>query len=83
MPRSCTYDVPVDTGFFTPLHLQPAVVCRLAFNGAGRWLSRHAISHRRLVAEHRTGFVYWSVELATSAAGEADCVELLLAISGG
>lgn len=63
MPRSCAYEVPVDTGFFTPLHLQPAVVCRLAFNGAGRWLSRHAISHRRLVVEHQTGFVFWSVQL--------------------
>src|SRR5215831_5156092 len=63
MPRSCVYQVPVDTGFFTPLGLQPAAVCRLAFGGAGRWLGRHAISHRRLVAEHRTGFVFWSVQL--------------------
>src|SRR5215467_7149524 len=63
MPRSCVYQVPVDTGFFTPLGLQPAAVCRLAFDGAGRWLGRHAISHRRLVAEHRTGFVFWSVQL--------------------
>ena len=63
MPRSCVYQVPVDTGFFTPLGLQPAAVCRLAFDGAGRWLGRHAISHRRLVTEHRTGFVFWSVQL--------------------
>ncbi len=63
MPRCLAYDVPVDTGFFTPLHLQPTAVCRLAFNAAGRWLSTHAISHRRLVAEHRTGFVLWSVQL--------------------
>src|SRR5262249_35145110 len=63
MARSCAFEVPVDTGFFTPLHLQPAAVCRLAFDGAGRWLGRHAISHRRLVAEHRTGLVLWSVQL--------------------
>jgi hypothetical protein len=63
MSRSLTYEVPVDSGFFTPLGLQPAAVCRLAFNGAGRWLERHAISHRRLVGEHRTGFVLWSVQL--------------------
>jgi hypothetical protein len=63
MRRSCAYQVPVDSGFFTPLGLQPAAVCRLAFEGAGRWLGRHAISHRRLVAEHRTGFVFWSVQL--------------------
>jgi len=65
MPRCLAYDVPVDTGFFTPLHLQPTAVCRLAFNAAGRWLSRHAISHRSLVAEHRTGFVLWSVQLVS------------------
>jgi hypothetical protein len=65
MPRWCAYEVPVDTGFFTPLHLQPTTVCRLAFNGAGRWLSRHAISHRHLVAEHQTGFVFWSVQLVS------------------
>ncbi|HKF77035.1 MAG TPA: acyl-CoA thioesterase [Candidatus Dormibacteraeota bacterium] len=63
MPRSLAYEIPVDSGFFTPLHLQPAAVCRLAFNGAVRWLERYAISHRRLVAEHRTGFVFWSVKL--------------------
>jgi hypothetical protein len=63
MATSCAYQVPVDTGFFTPLGLQPAAVCRLAFDGAGRWLARHAMSHRRLVAELRTGFVFWSVQL--------------------
>ncbi len=65
MPRSCAYGVPVDSGLFTPLHLQPTAVCRLAFDAAGRWLSRHAISHRRLVAEHQTGFVLWSVQLVS------------------
>ena len=65
MPRWCAYEVPVDTGLFTPLHLQPTAVCRLAFDAAGRWLSRHAISHRRLVAEHRTGLVLWSVRLVS------------------
>jgi hypothetical protein len=65
VPRSCAYEVAVDTGLFTPLDLQPAAVCRLAFNAAGRWLGRHAISHRRLVAEHRTGFVLWSVQLVS------------------
>lgn len=56
--------MPVDSGFFTPLGLQPAAVCRLAFDAAGRWLGRHAIGHRRLVADHRTGLVLWSVQLA-------------------
>jgi hypothetical protein len=65
MPRYCAYEVPVDTGFFTPLHLQPTTVCRLAFNAAGRWLGRHAISHSRLLADHRTGLVLWSVQLVS------------------
>lgn len=64
MPRWTSYEVPVDTGLFSPLGLQPTAVCRLGFNAAGRWLGRHAISHRRLVAEHDTGLVVWSVRLA-------------------
>jgi hypothetical protein len=63
VPRSYAYVVPVDTGLFTPLHLQPTAVCRLAFNAAGRWLSQYAISHRLLVAEHQTGLVVWSAQL--------------------
>jgi hypothetical protein len=73
------YQVPADTGLFTPLGLQPAALFRLGFNGAGHWLSQHAISHRRLVCEHHTGLVIWSAQLI---AGEpvsfldADCLEL-------
>ena len=63
MGRWCSYRVPADTSLFTPLHLQPAAVCRLAFSAAGRWLQRHAVSHRQLVSQHRTGLVLWSVRL--------------------
>jgi acyl-CoA thioesterase FadM len=63
VPRWGAYEMPVDTGLFTPVGLQPAAMCRIGFNAAGRWLSEHAISHRRLVAEHGCGFVVWSAEL--------------------
>src|SRR5215472_12518225 len=63
MSRWCSYRVPADTSFFTPLHLQPTAVCRLAFSAAGRWLQRHVMSHRQLVDEHGTGLVLWSVQL--------------------
>src|SRR5215470_1417787 len=83
MPRWYAYEVPVDTGFFTPVHLQPAAVCRLAFDASGRWLSRHAISHRRLLAEHRTGFVLWSVELVTGdPVGFFDAEHLCVGVTG-
>src|SRR5215472_1207290 len=83
MPRWCAYGVPVDTGLFTPLHLQPTAVCRLAFNAAGRWLGRHAISHRRLLAEHRTGLVLWSVQLASGdPVGFFDADRLGLRVTG-
>jgi hypothetical protein len=61
--RWCAYRVPVDTSLFTPLHLQPTAACRLAFNAAGLWLRHNVLSHRRLVREHRTGLVIWSVQL--------------------
>lgn len=79
MPRWSSYEIPVDTGLFTPLGLQPTAVCRLGFNAAGRWLDRHAISHRRLVAAHRTGLVVWSAQLAfDEPVGffDADCLEM-------
>jgi len=53
----------VDTSLFTPLHLQPAAVCRLAFSAAGMWLQRHVVSHRQLVGRHRTGLVLWTAQL--------------------
>jgi|SRR5215831_547175 len=84
MPRTCVYQVPVDSGFFTPIGLQPAAVCRLGFDGAGRWLGRHAIGHRRLVAEHRTGFVYWSVQLVPGdPVGFFDADRLDVTVTGG
>src|SRR5262249_58012013 len=42
----------------------PGAGGRLGFNAGGRWLARHVISHRRLVAEYRTGVVVWSAQLA-------------------
>ena len=79
MPRWCMYQVPVDTGFFTPIGLQPTAVFRLAFNSAGQWLSRNAISHRRLVTEHGTGFVVWSAQLVSDQSVnflDSDCLEI-------
>lgn len=55
--------MPADTSLFTPLHLQPTAVCRLAFNAAAFWLRRNVLSHRRLVGEHHTGLVLWSVRV--------------------
>jgi hypothetical protein len=79
VPRWSSYEIPLDSGLFTPVGLQPAAVCRLGFNAAGRWLTRHAIGHRRLVAEHHTGLVVWSAQLAfDEPAGffDADSVEM-------
>jgi hypothetical protein len=79
VPRWSSFEVPVDSGLFTPVGLQPTAVCRLGFNAAGRWLARHAISHRRLVAEHGTGLVVWSAELAFEhpvGFFDVDCLEL-------
>ena len=79
MPRWDAYQMPVDTGLFTPLGLQPTAVCRLGFNAAGRWLSEHALSHRRLVTEYRTGFVLWSAQLIFDepvSFFDSDCLEM-------
>jgi hypothetical protein len=88
VPRSYAYEVPVDTGLFTPLHLQPTAACRLAFNAAGRWLNQYAISHRLLVSEHQTGLVVWSVQLLSGdpvGYFDADCLDLVVSgrVRGG
>ena len=79
MPRWDAYQMQVDTGLFTPLGLQPTAVCRLGFNAAGRWLSEHALSHRRLVAEYQTGFVLWTAQLIFDEPVryfDSDCLEM-------
>lgn len=63
MPRHCTYQLPLDSSFFTPLQLQPIAVGRIAFNAATRWLKENVCSHRRLIWDHRIGLVLWSWEL--------------------
>jgi len=79
VPRWSSYEIPVDTGLFTPLGLQPTALCRLGFNAAGRWLGRNTISHSRLLAEHQTGLVVWSAQLDfDEPVGffDADCLEM-------
>jgi hypothetical protein len=63
VPRHCTYRIPLDSSFFTPLQLQPIAVGRIGFNGAARWLKENVCSHRRLIWEHQIGLVLWSWEL--------------------
>lgn len=83
MARWYEHEVPADTGLFTPLHLQPTAVCRLAFSASSAWLETHAISHRRLVAEHQTGLVIWSVQLmAAEQIGFFDTDRLRLRVTG-
>ena len=88
VPRWSSHAVPVDTGLFSPLGLQPTAVLRLAFSGAGSWLGRNAITHRSLVSEHHTGFVIWSASFTVGRPAsffEADCLELRVTgrVSGG
>jgi hypothetical protein len=83
MSRWCSYRVAADTSFFTPLHLQPAAVCRLAFSAAGRWLQHNVVSHRQLVDQHRTGLVFWSVQLVYGdRISFFDADELEIAVTG-
>lgn len=79
MPRWDAYQMSVDASCFTPLGLQPTAVCRLGFTAAGRWLSEHALSHRRLVTEHQTGLVLWSAQLIFDEPVrffDSDCLEM-------
>lgn len=63
MARKSTYEVVLDAGMFTPIQLQTTAVGRLGFQAGTRWVRDHVCSHRRLVSEHRVGFVLWSWQL--------------------
>lgn len=63
MPRSCTYEVVLDAGLFTPIQLQTTAVGRLAFQAGTRWMRDHVCSHRTLVSQHQVGFVLWALQL--------------------
>lgn len=63
MPRTSTYEVVLDAGMFTPTQLQVTAIGRLGFQAGTRWVRDHMCSHRRLVSEHRVGFVLWSWQL--------------------
>ncbi|MGX1115767.1 acyl-CoA thioesterase FadM [Streptomyces ambofaciens] len=63
MPRTSTYEVVLDAGMFTPSQMQITAVGRLGFQAGTRWVRDHLCSHRRLVTEHRVGFVLWSWQL--------------------
>lgn len=83
MSRWCSYRVAADTSLFSPLHLQPTAVCRLAFSAAARWLQRNVVSHRLLVEQHRTGLVLWSVQLVYGdRISFFDADELEIAVTG-
>lgn len=63
MPRTSTYEIPLDASLFTPNQLQAVAVGRLGFQAGTRWLRDHVCSHRTLVATHRVGLVLWAWQL--------------------
>ena len=81
MPRMSTHKVPLDTGLFSPVGLQPAAIFRLAFSSAGQWLRRYAISHRRMISDYHTGFVVWAAQLVAIEPLtflEVDCLDITM-----
>jgi acyl-CoA thioesterase FadM len=63
VPRTTTYDLLLDSSFFTPVQMQPLAIGRLGFNAGARWLKEHVCSHRDLVFRHQVGIVLWAWEL--------------------
>jgi len=55
--RTVKFEVPVDTGFFTPIQVQPRILTSLAWNALARWLRAHVVSPSLMVEDHRIGLV--------------------------
>jgi hypothetical protein len=63
MPRTVSFEVPVDTSLFTPLQLHPRAALALAFTGLAHWLRSHLVAFPRLVGEWRSGVVFLGFDL--------------------
>lgn len=63
MTRSVTFELPVDTGLFTPLQLQARAAFGLAMTGWARWLREHWVPFPRLIRDHGLGVVIAGLDL--------------------
>jgi acyl-CoA thioesterase FadM len=64
MPRIVTFQMPFDTGMFTPVQLQPRGLLSLAMSGWARWIHEHlGVSFPGLLAEHHTSTVVAGIQL--------------------
>lgn len=82
--RSSSFEVPLDTSFFTPEQLQPVAIGRLGYNGVTRWMRDHVWSHRTLIWEHRVGIVVWAWELRYGSPlrfSDADAIKVAVSAS--
>ena len=57
MARTSSFEVPVDTSFFTPQQLQPRTALALAMQGFAHWTKEHLVSFPRMVREFGVGLV--------------------------
>jgi hypothetical protein len=60
MPRTTTFELVSDTGYFSPLQLQPRSLLATSFNGLARWLREHLVSFPALIRDEKHSVVILS-----------------------
>ncbi|MGE0870042.1 MAG: hypothetical protein AB7P03_15870 [Kofleriaceae bacterium] len=57
MPRTTTFELVSDTGYFNPLQIQPRALLSTSFNGLARWLREHLVSFPALIRDEKHSVV--------------------------
>lgn len=88
MRRTIQYAVPVETGLFTPMQLQPRALTSLWFSAWAQWLRTHFVSFPRLIKAYQTSLVVlgYTVEMEepfTFYDSDGIDIELDMWVSGG
>jgi len=61
--RDVAFQVPTHPGQFGPLQIRPRVLLGLSADALARWLAAYLVPYPRLLADHRTAFVFTTVRL--------------------
>src|SRR5688572_27468369 len=61
--RTASFEMIPDTGYFTPLQLQPRSLLSTSFNGLSRWLKEHLVSFPALIRDEKHSVVILSASI--------------------
>ncbi len=83
MGRILKFDMPVDTGYFTPVQVQPRILTSLTWNALARWLKEYAISPSVMINKEHFGLVVLGFDIQQFKAlkfADAEVLEIMTSL---